>query len=226
MSLRASEHSLCTHNVVMQPLVEVVADDKVPEKRPEPVNPRSLWDAVAGARESLRRLVMSSWFEGGILVVIVCSAIALALENPRDDPESTKIKVLACCCRVCSPHLWPSAERWPSAQTLHWMDFAFNIVFIVEAALRIAALGVWRGPTAYFRNSWNWLDFLVTVVRAFANGLRGLPVLCCDPLSCLCAVRCDIVVALRRIVSSGESDATAAGFAAIEDGSALLWNQS
>ena len=44
------------------------------------------------------------------------------------------------------------------------MDFAFNIAFIVEATMKIVALGVWNEPTAYFRRSWNWLDFVVTVV--------------------------------------------------------------
>ena len=49
-------------------------------------------------------------------------------------------------------------------QVLSTLDVAFNVVFIAEALLRISAFGVWKNPTAYFRISWNWLDFIVTVV--------------------------------------------------------------
>lgn len=45
------------------------------------------------SREFLRKVTTSWPFEGGILLTIWCSAVCLALEDPRTDPKSEKAAV-------------------------------------------------------------------------------------------------------------------------------------
>jgi len=42
-----------------------------------------------------------------------------------------------------------------------YLDVGFNLLFTVEAALRIIALGLYKGPDSYLRNTYNRLDFIV-----------------------------------------------------------------
>lgn len=47
-------------------------------------------------------------------------------------------------------------------------DFIFVAIFTAEMLLKIMAWGVFfNGPYSYFRDYWNWLDFLVTVTCYF-----------------------------------------------------------
>ena len=42
---------------------------------------------------------------------------------------------------------------------------AFNVLFIVEAALKIVSLGFWlETPQGYLRDSWNAMDFTIVLV--------------------------------------------------------------
>ena len=49
-------------------------------------------------------------------------------------------------------------------QILHFIDFAFTIVFTVEAVFRSLAWGFVLGPTCYLSYNWNRLDFTIVVV--------------------------------------------------------------
>jgi hypothetical protein len=52
------------------------------------------------------------------------------------------------------------------------LDFAFVIVFSIEAAMKITVYGLIAGETAYLRSLWNVLDF-VTVVIGVALAIIG-----------------------------------------------------
>jgi hypothetical protein len=124
---------------------------------------QAFWSWNAWLRQHVKAVVTSSIFEGLILLVILWSSTCLAMDNPRDDSESTKAHVKRSCGLPLETS-WLLLIRCMSLQVLYWMDSCISIIFIIEAALRIYALGVYREEDAYFRNSWNWLDFVVTVV--------------------------------------------------------------
>jgi hypothetical protein len=55
------------------------------------------------------------------------------------------------------------------------MDMACLVVYCLEAALKLIALGAWKGsPHSYFRSPWNWLDFVIVVSSVVGSILSGL----------------------------------------------------
>lgn len=40
----------------------------------------------------------------------------------------------------------------------------FNVIFLVEAVLKIIAYGIYQEPTSYFRSRGNWLEFFLAIV--------------------------------------------------------------
>ena len=52
--------------------------------------------------------------------------------------------------------------------TLKILDTIFNVIFIIEAMIKIISFGfVTNGPDSYLRNNWNIMDFLIVVVSIF-----------------------------------------------------------
>ena len=45
-----------------------------------------------------------------------------------------------------------------------YVEYAFLIIFLIEALLKIIAQGFLFHPGAYLRNGWNILDFVIVVV--------------------------------------------------------------
>lgn len=86
-------------------------------------------------------------FEGIIMTLIFISSITLVIDNPRQDPYSDKIIFIG------------------------YLDNCFTVLFTIEALVKIFALGFLftnqiikdKGMTAYIRNPWNILDFIVVV---------------------------------------------------------------
>jgi len=52
-------------------------------------------------------------------------------------------------------------------KTLADVNRVFNIIFCIEALLKIAAYGGLGRPTSYFRNKWNCFDFFLVLVGLF-----------------------------------------------------------
>lgn len=44
------------------------------------------------------------------------------------------------------------------------MEYVFLVIFTVETVLKIVAYGLVLHPSAYIRNGWNLLDFIIVVV--------------------------------------------------------------
>ena len=83
---------------------------------------------------------MHKSFDNSILVCIGISTILLTLENPLDNPEDVKLKVL------------------------YYLDVIFTGIFLFEFIVKNLALGfLCNGPKSYLRNAWNILDFIIVV---------------------------------------------------------------
>lgn len=100
----------------------------------------------------LRRLAVAviehRWFERGILALIFCSSLSLAIDTPGPTAG------------------WVEDAR-PTLRALEWV---FTILFLVEMLLKMVARGLFRtSPAAYFRSAWNWLDFCLVVTSVTAR---------------------------------------------------------
>lgn len=99
---------------------------------------------VLGPSNKLRMacaaVVHNPGFDRFILLLISVSSLALALDSPLRDPDSTTAKYLK------------GVER------------VMTVLFFIEMALKICAHGFVLMPKAYLRNAWNILDFVVVVI--------------------------------------------------------------
>lgn len=107
-------------------------------------------------RAGLARLVAHPYFENGILLLILASSVALALEKPGLDPQGDL------------------------KQALHVLDIVFVCLFALEAAAKIAVQGfALNGPGSYLRSAWNVLDFVIVLIgengciRSGVNSIRN-----------------------------------------------------
>lgn len=58
----------------------------------------------------------------------------------------------------------------------------FLVIFTVETVLKIVAYGLVLHPSAYIRNGWNLLDFIIVVVGC-ASARGGHPTLVHNPMN-------------------------------------------
>ena len=94
-----------------------------------------------GAVRSFAKYIHTqSWFDNGILSVIVISSICLACDNPFDQSSG-------------------------GALFLKALDIVFLAIFIVEFLVKFLYFGfVANGQLSYLHSSWNILDFIIVVV--------------------------------------------------------------
>lgn len=59
-----------------------------------------------------------------------------------------------------TPGFYSSLPSLPQEQ----VEYVFLIIFTVETFLKIIAYGLVMHPSAYIRNGWNLLDFVIVVV--------------------------------------------------------------
>ena len=84
-----------------------------------------------------------------VQLCVLISILVLILDDPLDDPYSSKKIVLRC------------------------IDLAVTLVFIIEAFIKIMALGFVKtslrggNQRAYLQNFWNVLDFVVLITTIF-----------------------------------------------------------
>lgn len=100
-------------------------------------------------RQKLAQLITHKQFENGILLLIFCSSIILALEMPSLDHDGLFFN------------------------TLEFIDMAFVVLFALEALVKILVRGfVANGPGSYLRNPWNMLDFFIVVIGEWPRSLH------------------------------------------------------
>ena len=82
----------------------------------------------------------SKYFDYTVIILILLSSLLLIADNPLNDPDSTYSKVLEI------------------------IDFVFTFLFLIEAMIKIIALGFFYSSipaNAYIMSGWNILDFIV-----------------------------------------------------------------
>jgi hypothetical protein len=92
-------------------------------------------------RRALVKLIHKPAFDTAILIVILCNAMSLALDDPLEDKNH------------------PSQM----ARTLAILELIFNIIFTAEMMLKIGALGFILNKFTYLRSPWNLLDFFIVI---------------------------------------------------------------
>lgn len=99
-------------------------------------------------REWTTTLITHPLFDNTIIVLIILSSIALAFDNPLNDPDSTLAQILVA------------------------LDYIFSSIFIFEATVKILSMGFLFGDKTYLRNSWNVLDFTIVIISII--GMAGI----------------------------------------------------
>jgi hypothetical protein len=105
-----------------------------------------LFHRDGGFRRLVLGIVEAPAFDKFILVIILLNSVCMAVTNHRnpDAPINSYINVL---------------------------EYIFLAIFIVECVLKIIAYGFFVGKTAYLKDGWNWLDFVVVVTGLLAIAL-------------------------------------------------------
>lgn len=85
-------------------------------------------------------LTQQKWFDYTILFLIALNCIALMMERPAIQPNSTERKILQCA------------------------NYSFTIIFFVEMIIKIIAFTFILGPQAYIKSSWNILDGSLAII--------------------------------------------------------------
>jgi hypothetical protein len=100
-----------------------------------------IWDETNWFRKKCRSIVVHKFFDNLILLLITLSTILLTIENPLDDPNGSKIKVL------------------------YYIDIVVTILFTLELLIKVVVYGfVVNGKFSYMRNSWNQIDFIIVAM--------------------------------------------------------------
>jgi hypothetical protein len=95
-------------------------------------------DEPKNLRAHVRHVLLNAWFDRIILLSILASAVILAMDSPLEED------------RILDPE-----------QTLK-SDYVFLAIFLLEFVLKILDRGIyWESKCAYFRSSWNILDFII-----------------------------------------------------------------
>ena len=112
-----------------------------------------------GFRVWCKGLIQNATFDKFIILTIIVSGVALALDAPRLDANSEL------------------------AKGLRQLDEVILAVFVFEMLAKIVALGFIMGKNAYIKSAWNQIDFLIVVcsilvlLAEFMPQLRSLKVL-------------------------------------------------
>ena len=121
--------------------------------------PSALRERWAETRSICVRLTQQRWFERVILLAIGLNSLLMAVSlNPMH--ARTRATGLIDWPREQTPAFDLNFISYGTAQQL---DYAFIILFSLEAATKMVAFGLFHGDQAYLRSGWNWLDLLVVV---------------------------------------------------------------
>jgi voltage-gated sodium channel type II alpha len=99
------------------------------------------WDAL---RLKTFRLIENKYFETAVIIMILLSSLALALEDVHLPNNPVLIDIL------------------------YYMDRIFTVIFLLEMMVKWLALGF----RTYFTNAWCWLDFVIVMVSQCINSCR------------------------------------------------------
>eukprot|EP01029_Cantina_marsupialis_P023747 TRINITY_DN5981_c0_g2_i1.p1 TRINITY_DN5981_c0_g2~~TRINITY_DN5981_c0_g2_i1.p1 ORF type:complete len:1476 (+),score=490.12 TRINITY_DN5981_c0_g2_i1:408-4430(+) len=120
---------------------------------PMPVH-RSLFffGANSKVRLTIAGIIKRPWFDNLILLFIIMSSCTLAIDNPRNAPDSLLVDIIEVC------------------------DWIFTTIFVIEMIMKIIVYGFCLHEGSYIRNGWNVLDFvsvMISVLGLLAGGNRN-----------------------------------------------------
>jgi len=121
---------------------KVTEEDRAEEEEEEIVNTSSLclFSDENRCRKWTIALIENKWFDYFILGLILISSVALAFENPLNDPDSRRVKFLTI------------------------LDYVTTSIFSTEVVIKVIALGFYfSGEKSYIRNEWNIVDFFIVI---------------------------------------------------------------
>ena len=98
------------------------------------------------------------------------------------------IFIFANCICMASRDYMDKDDRTIRNKYLNYFDYAFSVVFIIEAILKIITSGFVFGKQTYLREPWNVLDFII-VLAAIIDVLMEFFRLDSDTLSALKSIR-------------------------------------
>lgn len=109
-----------------------------------------LFSSSNGLRRIVHRIVSHKAFEIGVIGIVLCSSVCLALESADLDPHSKLRRVIDI------------------------SDAIFVILFAIEAGMKILAWGfLFNGSESYLRDRWNLLDFAILLMGiVFQSGSK------------------------------------------------------
>ena len=113
-----------------------------------------IWDQDSAFRQFVYVFMANKWVESSILICILVQTVFMGLAIPGDQEKLQQGPF---------PHLHDVTKH---------MDNVFLIVYIVEMALRMIALGVSKGKHSYCKSNWNLLDGFL-VVMSVTHVLAG-----------------------------------------------------
>ena len=117
-------------------------------------------------RVGCRELIERADVEAVLMIAVVVSSILVALDTPRLDPEG-------------ATHL-----------ALRLSNYAFSLLFLLEALCKSIAYGFALTPNAYLKSGWNVLDFVIVIVSVGSILAEAFPQLAImRPLRALRALR-------------------------------------
>ncbi|CEM21952.1 unnamed protein product [Vitrella brassicaformis CCMP3155] len=136
----------------------------------------------SAVRQMAKRVVSDKRFDSAILVCIVLSSVAMAWDNPLDDPDDP--------------------EQW----FLFYFNIVMTFIFTVEFMLKTVANGFCFAKNAYLRDAWNWLDFFIVADLANQESkLTGKDSQGDNSLSSLKSLRAFRALRPLRLISRNES---------------------
>lgn len=130
-------NDILTSNLMQE--VEAAKVDPVLKSLPPKGSSLYIYHRTHPHRIACYKSIIHPKFDTIILVLIVISSIALAIDNPLYDPDSSLVEGLA------------------------YLDALLTILFTIEMGLKIVALGFCMHKGSYLRNSWNRLDFIIVI---------------------------------------------------------------
>ncbi|KAA0146687.1 hypothetical protein FNF31_07728 [Cafeteria roenbergensis] len=114
-----------------------------------------------------------------LFVAVLLAKLAQQTDDSLDEEDFTSL-ALAWREKSLSPELDPSSQL---AVALQWLNVVFAVLFALEAAMKVVALGLWTGPApnsrlglpqGYLRNAWNLIDAVAVVFSIAALALPSV----------------------------------------------------
>jgi len=123
-------------------------------------------------RKAVFAITSHAVFDRVVLLLILLSSVTLAIDNPLNDPDGM------------------------TARAVFVIDILLTVLFTIEMALKVIALGLVLHKESYLRSGWNMLDGTIVIISIISLAMEGN-----SALSSLRALRALRALRPLRVVS-------------------------